>query len=97
MRSKSPNPKQLRHRLGMSQTEFWGRIGVTQSGGSRYENGRPMPRPVQALLRLVHVERFDLSDLDSGDIRLIGYLKHSEPRLYRNLRKTAQNQHRRRS
>jgi transcriptional regulator with XRE-family HTH domain len=75
----------------MSQTDFWGRIGVTQSGGSRYENGRPMPRPVQALLHLVHVEQFDLSALDSGDLRLIGYLKRSEPRLYRTLRKSSQN------
>lgn len=96
MRAKSPNPKQIRQRLGMSQTEFWGRIGVTQSGGSRYENGRPMPRPVQALLHLVHVEDLDLSHLDSGDIRLIGYLKQSEPRLYRNLRKAAVHRSRRR-
>lgn len=94
---KTPNPKQIRHRLGLSQTEFWGRIGVTQSGGSRYENGRPMPRPVQALLRLVHVEQFDLSRLDNGDVRLIDYLKRSEPRLYRSLRKAALNDQRRRA
>lgn len=91
MPAKPQNPKHIRHRLGLSQTEFWGRIGVTQSGGSRYENGRPMPRPVQALLQLVHVERFDLSRLDSGDLRLLDYLKASEPRLYRDLRKAARN------
>ena len=36
----------------MNQQEFWGRIGVTQSGGSRYESGRNMPKPVQELLRV---------------------------------------------
>ena len=34
------NPREIRHRLGLNQQEFWGRIGVTQSGGSRYESGR---------------------------------------------------------
>ncbi len=45
----------------MNQQEFWSRIGVTQSGGSRYEAGRAMPKPVRELLRLVHVEGVSLS------------------------------------
>jgi len=55
------NPREIRRRLGLNQEEFWTRIGVTQSGGSRYESGRTMPKPVRQLLRLVHVERVDLS------------------------------------
>ena len=55
------NPREIRQRLGMNQEEFWTRIGVTQSGGSRYESGRAMPRPVRELLRLVHVEQLELS------------------------------------
>jgi len=55
------NPREIRRRLGLNQEEFWTRIGVTQSGGSRYESGRAMPKPVRQLLRLVHVERIDLS------------------------------------
>jgi hypothetical protein len=33
------NPREIRQRLGLNQEAFWTRIGVTQSGGSRYEAG----------------------------------------------------------
>lgn len=33
----------LRKKLGLNQFDFWGRVGVAQSGGSRYESGRSMP------------------------------------------------------
>ncbi len=52
---KNPTGKQAprtRWRLGQNQHDFWSRIGVTQSGGSRYESGRRIPRPVQILLTL---------------------------------------------
>ena len=39
----------LRTKLGLNQSEFWEKLGVTQSGGSRYESGRDIPRPVQRL------------------------------------------------
>lgn len=41
----------LRKSSGLSQTAFWTRYGVTQSGGSRYENGRNLPKPVRMLLQ----------------------------------------------
>jgi transcriptional regulator with XRE-family HTH domain len=44
----------LRKATGLSQAEFWRRVGVTQSGGSRYENGRPLPKPVRTLLVLAY-------------------------------------------
>jgi len=44
-----PNPGDIRRKLSLNQSEFWGKIGVTQSGGSRYESGRNMPRPVREL------------------------------------------------
>ena len=47
----SINPRDIRRRLGLNQQEFWTKIGVTQSGGSRYESGRDMPKPVRELLR----------------------------------------------
>ena len=50
------DPLKLRRNLNLSQTEFWGRIAVTQSGGSRYENGRPMPGPVRKLLAIVYLK-----------------------------------------
>lgn len=46
--------KSLEYRLsrGMNQSVFWARLGVTQSGGSRYESGRALPPPITRLLAL---------------------------------------------
>lgn len=46
--------KELRQKLRLNQLEFWGPLGVTQSGGSRYESGRDMPKPVRMLLHLAY-------------------------------------------
>lgn len=46
---------EVRRTAGLNQSEFWSRIGVTQSGGSRYENGRPMPTPTAMLFDLVYI------------------------------------------
>lgn len=81
------NPREIRRRLGLNQEEFWTQIGVTQSGGSRYESGRSMPKPVSELLRLVHVEKIDLSSVKKEDFEIIAYLKAEHQELYRNLRK----------
>jgi transcriptional regulator with XRE-family HTH domain len=81
------NPREIRRRLGLNQEQFWTQIGVTQSGGSRYESGREMPKPVRELLRLVHVEQVDLSQVKRVDFEIISYLKTSHPELYRNLRR----------
>jgi uncharacterized protein YgfB (UPF0149 family) len=76
----------------MKQEEFWARIGVTQSRGSRYEGDhRGMPRPVRELLRVVHVERVDLSQLEQMDFEIIDYLKTARPDLYQNLRRASKN------
>lgn len=83
------DPREIRHKLGMNQQEFWGMIGVTQSGGSRYESGRAMPKPVLQLLRLVHVDRIDLSRVKRGDFEVLSYLKSEEPTLFRRLKTEA--------
>jgi len=88
------NPREIRRRLGMNQEQFWTQIGVTQSGGSRYESGREMPRPVKELLRLVHVEQIDLSQVKRIDFEIISYLKESHPDLYRSLRRAAKGRNR---
>ncbi len=88
------NPREIRRRLGMNQEQFWTQIGVTQSGGSRYESGREMPRPVKELLRLVHVEQLDLSQVKRVDFEIISYLKESHPDLYRTLRRAVKSRHR---
>ena len=83
------NPREIRQRLGMNQQQFWTQIGVTQSGGSRYEAGRSMPKPVRELLRLVHIEQVDLSRVKKEDFEIIEYLKTQQAQLYQNLRRDA--------
>lgn len=48
------NPRDKRKSVGLNQTEFWSRVGVTQSGGSRYESGRSVPKSVQILLTIAY-------------------------------------------
>jgi DNA-binding transcriptional regulator YiaG len=88
------NPREIRRRLGLNQEQFWTQIGVTQSGGSRYESGREMPKPVRELLRLVHVEQIDLSQVKRVDFEIISYLKETHPDLYRNLRRAVRSRSR---
>ncbi len=80
------NPREIRRSLGLNQADFWSRIGVTQSGGSRYESGRAMPRPVRELLRVVHVEGVDLARVRREDVELLEHLKACQPALYESLR-----------
>lgn len=45
----------LRRSTGLSQRTFWGRLGLSQPAGSRYENGLGMPRNTAEMLRLVYI------------------------------------------
>ncbi len=82
-------PRAIRRKLGLNQQQFWSKIGVTQSGGSRYESGRNMPKPVRELLRLVHVEQIDIQRIRREDVDIIEYLKSEENELYKTLKKSA--------
>lgn len=55
-----------RKSLGLNQSLFWKRLGVTQSGGSRYESGRGLPTPTAMLLWLVENGKIDEKDLASA-------------------------------
>lgn len=81
--------REIRRKLGLNQQQFWSKIGVTQSGGSRYESGRNMPKPVRELLRLVHVEQIDIQRIKRDEIEVIEYLKSEEPDLFKTLKKSA--------
>jgi transcriptional regulator with XRE-family HTH domain len=81
--------REIRRKLGLNQSQFWSKIGVTQSGGSRYESGRNIPRPVQALLRLVHIEQIDITKIKKDDVDVAEYLKNNDPELFKNLKKEA--------
>lgn len=89
MKSDHIDAREIRRKLGLNQQQFWSKVGVTQSGGSRYESGRNMPRPVQQLLRLVHVEQIDINKIRRDDWELVEYLKSHDPELYKSLKKAA--------
>ena len=42
----------FRKKHHLNQAAFWNPLGVTQSGGSRYEGGRNIPAPVMLLVAL---------------------------------------------
>ena len=46
------NPGKVRDDQRCNQKDFWNRYGVTQSGGSRYENMRRIPLPTSMLMVL---------------------------------------------
>lgn len=52
---KNPDYKTMRVKLRLNQTEFWSRIGITQSCGSRYESGAiSVPVPCRIVVDLVY-------------------------------------------
>jgi len=89
MKSETIDAREIRRKLGLNQQQFWSKIGVTQTGGSRYESGRNMPRPVQQLLRLVHVEQIDIGKIKRDDWEVIEYLKSNDPEQFKSLKKAA--------
>jgi len=66
--SSSEEIKAFRQKHGMNQSQFWGRVGVTQSGGSRYESERNIPVPVQLLLHIAYAT-------DDRSHRLVDHLR----------------------
>ena len=65
------NVRAIRRQQSLNQHDFWLRLGVTQSGGSRYESGRRIPRPVQTLINVVYVHAIDLEKINPRNARLI--------------------------
>ena len=84
--SRIQNPRDIRKKLGVNQMDFWSQIGVTQSGGSRYESGRAMSKPVRELLRLVYLQNVPLSTANGTDMRIAALLREQKPALYEQLR-----------
>ena len=81
--------REIRKKLGLNQQQFWSKIGVTQSGGSRYESGRNMPKTVRELLRLVHVEQIDISKIKKDDWEVVEYLRTNENEKFKEYKKLA--------
>lgn len=60
-----------RRKLGINQQQFWSKLGVTQSGGSRYESGRDIPLPVLMLLHIAYAPEKQAANL-------VDYLRNVE-------------------
>jgi hypothetical protein len=86
--SKKPNARyrsvqldtaSLRHQLGMNQTDFWAKLGVTQSGGARCENAKSITLPVFKLLRLQYLEGVDVDETGkTGVVEAVKYQRAEE-------------------
>lgn len=46
--------REVRWKLRLNQSDFWGKLLVGQAGGSRYEGGRAIPVPVRLLLNITY-------------------------------------------
>jgi len=55
--------RRLRNQCKLNQSDFWSRFGVTQSGGSRYESNRAVPKPLALLLHFWHLGQITDDDL----------------------------------
>ena len=55
---------ELRKRRSLNQSDFWRPLGVTQSGGSRYESGRSIPAPTRKLVCLMYVAGLDFAQIE---------------------------------
>lgn len=86
---KKIDARKLRNDLGMNQRQFWAPLGVTQSGGSRYESGRNIPKAVLELLRLLYIERIDIVAIKREDWEVAKYLKSQDMAMYKLLKKSA--------
>lgn len=78
MEESTLDPRALRIKSRLNQAEFWGAIGVTQSGGSRYENERRMPEPVAQLVRLHYVLGIDTREIDDSNADVVRALLSGE-------------------
>ena len=73
----------LRQRLGLSQQAFWGRLSISQGGGSRYESAeRGIPLPVAMLVELVYVKGLAPEQIEVWDMAILRHLKETRPDLY---------------
>lgn len=54
MAKKKTDYRQFRRNLDLNQSEFWNRLGLTQSAGSRYEGGRAVHPSVVLLFDLAY-------------------------------------------
>ncbi|MDR0588633.1 MAG: helix-turn-helix domain-containing protein [Burkholderiales bacterium] len=56
--------RKMRIESGLNQAAFWTPLGITQSGGSRYEGeSRRVPKPIAMLLTIAYGSEKDCNEL----------------------------------
>lgn len=60
------NIADYRKKLGLNQQAFWSGLGITQSGGSRYESGRNLPQPAAILLTLRETGKITTAEIEAA-------------------------------
>lgn len=81
--SKIENVREMRKKLGLTQSEFWNAVGVTQSCGSRYESGRDICKAISELIRIVHIEQVQLHKINKNDLTVGNHLRQVNARQYK--------------
>lgn len=81
----TPDLLAMRRAKGLTQAAFWGKIGVTQSAGSRYETGRPMARTVALLFDLIYMRSIDIAKVKGEDMMILAHLRAHYPDLHARL------------
>ena len=79
----------LRKKTRLNQRDFWARVGVTQSGGSRYENGHNIPRQILELIRIVYIEGIPLDKIKGEYIRVALALRIEDQDRYTSLQQSS--------
>lgn len=79
----------LRKKLGLNQSQFWGKVGLSQSCGSRHESSRESSEPIAKLIELVHVKGIDVDRITADDWSVAQYLRENNLPGFRELAKLA--------
>lgn len=97
------DPRDMRRHRDLNQQEFWSAVGVTQSGGSRYEQDRRIPKPVMELLRLRYQLGIKLEGINEQNAMMIraiteghldtGSLRHQLDKIQRVIKASQQLAH----
>jgi transcriptional regulator with XRE-family HTH domain len=75
---KQHSVRELRRKKGLNQLDFWSRVYTTQSGGSRYEGDRNIPKAVRMLVYLVHELEIDVEQINPENAKVIRALLAGE-------------------
>ena len=81
--------KTIRQTRRLNQAEFWDAVGVTQSGGSRYENGHNIPRQILELIRIVYIEGIPLDKIKGEYNRVALALRMEDQDRYTSLQQSS--------